>query len=559
MRTLGGGLLMVLALTACSRGHARTLSLDAGDAPAAASPCGAALGAPQFDPADPGPSPTPASDRGMVVELDAEPATLLPLVRPDWLSWTIEGHVVLESLVRVDARTGLLTGELAESWDVDASRRRWTFHLRPGVRWHDGQPFSAEDVLFTFDRLLDPTVGAPDRAVFAGARLAKVGTRDVEVTLRAPLANAELDFDRILILPRHRFPRGDLSRSTDATAPVGTGPMSFLSWVRGREIALGRSPTYWGPPAPTPRLTFRFMASPPAVLAAIEHGDLDVVPRAPVELAEQVESRPALAASYEVVRAGGFDYTAWIHNVTSPKLQDPRVRRALGLAIPRAQLRSEVERCGVQLALGPLPPGHEALIGIDPQRFDLGEAARLLTEAGVVDKNGDGVRDFAGQPFRLTLIYPSSSRQQERAATVIADELRRVGVDLELAPMEWAEFLRRLEVHDFELASIEWSIDANPDLYTLFHSTQVAGGLNYGGYADKEVDAWLEELRSEPRQERRNELFHALVARLRRDEPYTFLFSPILQAVVRRGTLGIAPTPLGWQPRSWGWRPALDK
>ena len=559
MRALGGSLFVLLAAAACSRGHARPAVADAADTSVVVS-CGPPLPASKFDTTSAPPAPIAPSERGMVVELDAEPATLLPLVHPDWLSWTIEGHLVLESLVRVDARTGVLTGELAESWEVDATRTRWTFHTRKGARWHDGTPVSADDVVFTFDRLLDPTVGSPDRALFSGARVGKLVSGDVEVKLRAPLASAEVDFDRVLILPRHRFPRGDLTRAEDASAPVGTGPMRFSSWVRGREIVLVRNPTYWGPPAPTPRLTFRFMSSPPAVLAAIEHGDIDVVPRATVELAEQVEARPALATSYEVVRAGGFDYTAWIHNVTSPKLKDARVRRALGLSLPRAQLRSEVERCGVQLALGPLPPGHEALARIDPPRFDPAEAARLLADAGIVDTNGDGVRDWEGQSFRLTLIYPSSSRQQERAATVIAEELRRLGVDLKLAPVEWAEFLHRLESHDFELASIEWSIDANPDLYTLFHSSQAAGGLDYGGYADKDVDAWLDELRSEPRRERRTELLHAVVGRLRRDEPYTFLFSPIVQAVVRRGARGVTPTALGWQPRAWGWGsgPALD-
>jgi peptide/nickel transport system substrate-binding protein len=556
MRAGRAGLVVLLALAACSRGHARPLVSSASETSVPSS-CGPALPASRFDPSSAPPAPTPPSERPIVVQLDAEPATLLPLVHPDWLSWTIEGHLVLESLVRVDATTGSLVGELAESWEVDPSRTRWTFRLRKGARWHDGAPVSADDVVFTFDRLLDPTVGSPDRAIFAGARVVKTPGGDVEVKLPAPLASAEIDFDRVLVLPRHRFPRGDLTRAEDASAPVGTGPMRFSSWVRGREIVLVRNPTYWGPPSPTPRMTFRFIASPPAVLAAIEHGDVDVVPRATVELAEQVTTRPALAASYEVVRAGGFDYTAWIHNVTSPKLKDARVRRAIGLAIPRSQLRSEVERCGVQLAPGPLPQGHEALAGIEAPRFDPAEAARSLGEAGIADTNGDGVRDWEGQPFRLTLIYPSSSRQQERAATVIADELRRLGVDLKLSPVEWAEFLHRVEAHDFELASIEWSIDANPDLFTLFHSTQVAGGLNYGGYADADVDLWLDELRSEPRRERRTELLHALVARLRRDEPYTFLFSPIVQAVVRRGALRVTPTALGWQPRAWGWGPAL--
>jgi peptide/nickel transport system substrate-binding protein len=494
----------------------------------------------------------------MVVQLDAEPATLFPLLHPDWSSWTIEGHLVLESLVRVDARTGALIGELAESWDVDASRTRWTFHLRRGATWHDGAPFTAEDVLFTFDRLLDPDVGAADRALFAGARVSKVGPLDIEVKLPASLASMELDFDRLLILPRHRFPRGDLSRAEDATAPIGTGPMRFSSWTRGRDLVLERSSTYWGPPAPLSSLTFRFISSRPALLAAVERGEIDVVPRAPAELAERADSDATLARSYAVVRAGGFDYTAWMYNVNSPKLRDSRARRAVGLMIPRAQLRSEVERCSVQLATGPLPPGHEALRGIEPPRFDPAEAARLLDEAGIIDRDGDGVRDQDAVPFQLTLIYPTSSRQQERAATVTADELRRLGVALELEPLEWAQFMRRLETHDFELASIQWSIGAEPDLYPLFHSTQVAGALNYGGYSDPAVDGWLEALRSELQPSRRNELLHELVLRLRRDEPYSFLFSPLVVAVVRRGAIGVTPTPLGWEPRGWGW-PPLDK
>jgi peptide/nickel transport system substrate-binding protein len=554
------GCIVVLLAAACSRGHAHPEG--AIDASPAQPSCGPPLPAPQFDRAGTPLAPTPPSDRPMVVELDAEPATLLPLVHPDWQSWFIEGHLVLESLVRLDPVTGSLVGELAESWQVDPSGTRWTFHVRKGVKWHDGVAATADDVLFTFDRLLDPSVGAPDRAFFAGAHVSRVGPADIEVKLTSASPAAALAFDHVLILPRHRFPRGDLSRSEDASAPVGTGPMRLSSWVRGREIVLVRNASYWGPEAPLPTLTFRFITSRPALLSAIDHGDVDVVPRASVEIAEHAEQDPSLSASYEVVRAGGFDYTAWIQNVDSPKLKDPRVRRAIGLTIPRGQIRSEVERCGVQLATGPLPPGHEALAGVEPPRFDPAEAARLFDEAGVVDKNGDGIRDWAGAPARFTLLYPASSRQQERAATVIADELRRLGVTLELMPVEWAEFLSHVEAHDFELAAIEWSIDGEPDLYPLFHSSQAGGGLNYGSYASQEVDGWLDQLRTDMPRENRTEILHRIVLRLRGDEAYTFLFSPLQQAVVKRGALGVVPTALGWQPRSWGWRagqPALDK
>ncbi len=490
----------------------------------------------------------------MVVHLDAEPPTLLPLVRPDWMSWTIVGHLVMESLLRVDPRTGALLPELAESWDVDDAHVRWVFHLRHGVSWHDGEPFTADDVVFTFERLLDPDVGAADRALFSGTRVNKLGPYEVEVKLRAPLAAAPLDFDRVLILPRHRFPRGDLLRSSDATEPIGTGPMRFGSWTRGVQIALARNEGYWGPRAPLGSIVFRFMSSRPALAAAIERGELDVVPRAPVELTERIERDPELSRKYDVIRAAGFDYTAWIHNVASPKLSDPRLRRAIGLAIPREALRAEVERCSVAYALGPLPPGHPALAGIEPPRYDPALAARLLDEAGIVDANGDGKRDREGAPFSLTLLYPASSRQQERVATVIADELRHIGLMLELVPLEWAQFLRRLEAHDFEVAAIQWSIDSEPDLFPLLHSTQVAGSLNYGGYADREVDGWLEELRTSLAPDRRNELLHELVVRLRRDEPDTFLFSPLTLALVRRPAYGVLPTALGWEPRAWGWK-----
>jgi peptide/nickel transport system substrate-binding protein len=539
---------------ACSRGHARPSS--DGDAAIEPPPCGCppAPAAARFDPNAARFTAAP-SEKAMTVLLDAEPPSLMPFLRPDWLSWMVIGHLVQESLVRVDARRGVLVPELAEKWEVDETHTRWTFHLRHGVTWHDGVPFTADDVIFTFDRLLDPRVGAPDRVLFSGARVTKIGAFDVEVKLRTPLAAAELDFDRLLILSRHRSPRGDLAHSPDATAPVGTGPMRFGSWTRGARIELARSGAYWGTPAPVASLTFRFPPSHAALLATVDASDFDVVPRATSDMVERVERDQDLRARYSVIRAAGANYTAWIHNVASPKLRDPRVRRAIGLSIPRDVLRCEIERCNVGMAIGPLPPGHPALSGLSAPSFDPKAAAKELDAAGIVDHDADGRRELDGAPLVLRLIYPSSSHDHERSASVVADELRRIGVTLELAPLEWAQFLRQVQNHDFELAAIEWTIDSEPDLFPLFHSTQVAGSLNYGAYASPEVDGWLDELRQERPAARRAELLHEVVTRLRRDEPYTFLFSPLTMAIARRGTRAISPTPLGWEPRAWAWEP----
>ncbi|MEO8797638.1 MAG: ABC transporter substrate-binding protein, partial [Polyangiaceae bacterium] len=240
-----------------------------------------------------------------------------------------------------------------------------------------------------------------------------------------------------------------------------------------------------------------------------------------------------------------------VQDVASPKLADARVRRAIGLAVPRDRLRCEVLACSVSTATGPLPADHPALAGLAPPMYDPLAAARELDAAGVVDHDGDGIREQNGVPFTLKLIVPTTSTDQARIASVVADELRKLGVILEVVPLEWSQFRRALETHSFELAAIEWTIDREPDLFPLFHSTQSAGALNYGGYADAEVDRLLEDQRRGAGDHRAT--LRAVTERIRRDEPYTFLFSPLVVAIVRKGTLNVTPTPLGWQPRAFGW------
>lgn len=532
---------------------------DVGAAAEAACNCPAPPAAPRFTPQASEPAPLAPSARGLVVQLDAEPPTLMPSVHPEWTSWLVVAHLVDESLLRIDPIRGTVVPELAESWDVDATRTHWTFHLRKGVTWHDGVPFDADDVVFTFERLLDPAVGASDRALFVGARAVKTGPNEVELTLAAPLADPEHELDRLLVLPRHRSPRGDLARSPDATAPVGTGPMKFVTWARDQEIQLARNDAYWGPKAPVATLTFRFAeGGPGAAIGPIERGEIDVVPHAAPDLVERVESDAALKAKYDVVRAASPNYTVWIHNTRSPKLSDARVRRAIGLAVPRRSLSCGVEHCDVMIARGPLPDGHPALEGIAPPSYAPKRAAEELDAAGLVDKDHDGRRDGKdGAPFTLRLFYPTTARQQARIASVVAEELRRIGVTLDLVPLEWGQLLQKLESHDFDLAAMEWTIDNDPDLFPLYHSTQLVGALNYGGYADRDVDGWLEQLRAGGAPDAsaspgKTELLHEVVARIRRDEPTTFLFSPMTLAIVRKGARNVVPTPVGWVPRDWG-------
>ncbi|HEX7664403.1 MAG TPA: ABC transporter substrate-binding protein, partial [Polyangiaceae bacterium] len=367
------------------------------------------------------------------------------------------------------------------------------------------------------------------------------------------LASAEVAFDRLSILARHRSPRGDLAESPDATAPIGTGPMKFVAWTRGASIEVARFDKHWAGPSPLPKITFRFPPGFGRVVEELEDGDLDLVPRAPADAVKAVEASTALQAKYDVVRAGGASYTAWVHDVASPKLADAHVRRAIGLAVPRDRLRCEVLACNVSIAKGPLPADHPALADLPIPAYDPAAAARELDAAGVVDHDGDGIREQNGAPFSLKLLVPTTATEQARIASVVADELRKIGVVLEVVPLEWSQLRRALETHTFELAAIEWTIDHEPDLFPLFHSTQSAGSLNYGGYADADVDRLLEDQRKGAPDHVAT--LRAVTEKLRQDEPYTFLFSPLVVAIVKKGAVGARPTPLGWQPRDFGWAP----
>ena len=412
-------------------------------------------------------------------------------------------------------------------------RKKWTFHLRHGVLWHDDVPFTADDVVFTLQRVSDPAVGASDRAIFSGAHAHAVDSETVEITFKAPLASPETAFDRLLILSRHRSPRGDLGMSPDATAPIGTGPLKFVSWMRGAQIDLAIWDHYWGTKSPLEKMTFRFPPTYGNVIGALQEGSVDVVPRRAERrrghdenesCAERKIRRPA-RGRLELHRVGAQRFLE--------KLADPRVRRAIGLAVPRAKLQCEIEACNVAVTLGPLPADHPAMADIAAPHFDLAEAARDLDSAGIVDTDGDGVREMDGQPFTIHLIVPTTSTEQEKIASVVADELRKIGVRFEVLPLEWSQFRRAIELHDFELAAIEWTIDAEPDLFPLFHSTAASGSLNYGGYSNANVDRLLEALRSDTGD--RNEMQHDIVTQIRDDEPYTFLFSPLIVAIVRKG------------------------
>jgi peptide/nickel transport system substrate-binding protein len=471
--------------------------------------------------------PPPAARNVLRVQMEAEPPSLNPLIEHDaWTNW-ICLDAVYEPLVREDPTSGKILPALAASFDAPDDK---TLHfvLRDDVTWHDGKPFSGADVAATFDRLRDPGASSVARSDFVD--LVKIDTSPTEVTLRfskpTPLALQSLA--HLVILPAHLFPSGDLKAQPASRAPVGTGAYRFVEWKPGASITLTRNERYWGPRPPLDGIELDIVRDGEAAFELFRRGQLDLIWRLSSSQRERADREKLRVAEW---RLPTYSLVVW--NLRRPGLGDRRVRQALALLTDRARYL-QVAFSGHALPVtGPYPldsPSYDRTVAGYP--FDPARARKLLDEAGILDRDGDGVRELDGKPFTIAFLLTAGSKSLEPLVTMMQEDFAKSGVKLEVAPTEWGTLLDRLRKHSFDAAGLQWSMQPVQDNYSLFHSSQAERGQNYGGLRDPTVDALLEEIRRTPIGPARVELDHRLHKLISDEQPYLFLGSPEVDSLL---------------------------
>ena len=514
----------------------------------------------------PGSGGTPEPGGRIVVHMDSEPPHLQYMLRPDAWTTRLVGHDVLETLVRIDPRTHELGPELAESWEVSADGKTMTFHLREGVKWHDGRPFSSADVAFTFQRLMDPTVlAAAQRSDFENIDRwetpdPKTFVLHVKWVHFATLPN----LDQLYLLPKHVFARGDFNNHPANRAPVGTGPFRFDHWNAGDEIVLKKNPNYWGRPAYLDEVVYRVVRERPVALEMVKRGEIDLMWRLlPEMVSDQLDEQ--ILSRYHLVQYYPWQTGFWVWNVERPMFRDARVRRALTMLMNRDLVRCSVQRCLTriiaQIFPEDLPSGNPP---VRPLPFDPTGAKRLLDEAGWRDSDGDGVRDKVVDgkkvAFRFTFLATAGSISLQREAAIFQNEFRRAGIEMDIRQVDWAIFSDQMQKHEFDVGALIW-IWQNPaiDLYGIFHSSQRSGGgVNYANYQNAEADRLLEEGRRTLDDDARNAMFRRLSRIIAQDMPYTFTFNNSLSALVSKKIHG-AYTSVGWWQERDMWIPRSER
>ena len=379
--------------------------------------------------------PAWAAKTSLVMGMVLEPPHLDPTAgAPAAIDEVVYANV-FEGLTRI-GRNGEVLPALAESWNVSQDGKTYTFSLREGVRFHDGEALTAEDVKFSLERASATDSLNAQKGLFADIETVEaVDDRTVKVTLKKPNGSFLFNMawgDAVIVDPK--------SADGNKANPVGTGPFVFDKWARGSSLSLKRNDTYWGEPAALETATFRFISDPAAALSAVMAGDVDAFANFPApEAIPQLRTDPR----FEVVIGSTEGETILSTNNAKPPFDDPKVRQAIAHAIDR-QAIIDGAMFGLGTPIGshfaPHHPAYVDLTGTYP--YDPEKAKALLAEAG----HGDGIK------ATLKLPPPSYAR---RGGEILAAQLREVGIDLEIIPVEWGVWVPQVfKDKDYDLTIV---------------------------------------------------------------------------------------------------------
>lgn len=450
----------------------------------------------------------------VVFLIESAPVNLDPRIGTDAQSQYIDG-LIFDSLVRRDAHMDLVP-DLATSWETP-DPVTYIFHLRRGVRFQNGQAFTAADVKYTFDSILSGAVRTPKRGSYSIIR--QVDAPDpwtVIFHLREPYSSFlwDLTAPGIGIVPK---PANPTAAANPAEDPVGTGPFRFVSATPDQNVILERNPDYFGSPPKIDRVIFRIVPDETTRALELRKGSADIALNS---LSPDTVVALERVRAVQVTEEPGSNVAYIAYNCTDPILRHVRVRQALAYATNRPEIIRYLLRGQARIAYDLLPPSDWAYDPAIPH-YDYNPtlADRLLDEAGF-PRGAGGIR------FQLTL-KTSTEEDSRQLGTVLQQQWRKVGVALNLRSLEFGTFYADITSGNFQLYTLRW-LGANDDpdfFYYVFDSREIPpAGANRGRYRNPELDRLLGQARVVSSQQERKELYARAQEIIARDQPYLTLW-----------------------------------
>lgn len=437
---------------------------------------------------------------------------------------------------------------LATSWEVSDDSRKYVFHLRHGVKWHDGKPFTSADVAYSIQTLRQ----VHPRAKTTFANVTDVATPDpytVVITLSkpAPYLIKAFSSSETPIVPKHIYDGTDVLTNPANNAPIGTGPFRFVKWVRGSYIEYVRNDDYWHKGKPwLDRIVVKVINDPAARTVAFEDGSVDLSGDTPVPLSdlERLKGNPKLG-----IEAHGYEFQAGVarieFNLDNPVLRNPKVRQAIASALDREVIRKVIFYGYATPLASPIIPSSPYYDPVPtPYPFNVEHANALLDEAGYPRK-ADGTR------FALTVDPLPIGDLPARTAAYVKSALARVGIAVTVRSQDLPAYLKRIYTDrdfDFSINGMSNLFDPVVGVARLYTTNNFRRGVpftNGSHYSNPEIDRLFSQVAEETDEANRKQLFSQIQRILERDLPDINLVSPQYLTVYSRAVHNHTTSPDG--------------
>jgi peptide/nickel transport system substrate-binding protein len=452
-------------------------------------------------------APTPKLGGTLTIALQKDITTLNPLIATKSTDHVVR-DLMFESLLDIDDQ-GNVQPKLAERWEMSSDGRAYTFYLRKGVRFHNGQEMTAADVKFALDYTINPRNGA-----YGTSKLAFVERGEVvdPYTVRMYLKQPEpaflyqlISIQGFPIVPADSVPDGMEKLST---FPPGTGPFQFAEWQTKQRTVVERFDGYWGHKAYLDRVVFRPIEDSTVRFTALRAGDVDMIDRTPYEWVREIMDGKVRGFAY--AEASTADFRAITFNVAAPPFDNKQLRRALAHGIDKKELLEAAYFGFGKADDQKYPRGHAWYFeGVPFPSYDPDKARAALQAAG-----------YTGQPIPLIL---EQSKEVQAAGAAIQAQLKKVGINVTFEQVDYSQYVERQRRGEYAFKWSGGSFAADPwgtygPDFTC-EADRSKRSENNAGYCDAETDALMERGKTELNVERRKEIFRQILNKLADDLP----------------------------------------
>jgi len=474
----------------------------------------------------------------------ADAKRLLPLLASDSASAEVSGWI-FNGLTKYDKDIKTI-GDLAESWDISPDGLQIIFHLRRNVLWHDGAEFTADDVLFTYNTVIDPKIPTPYSSNFGP--IDKVGVLDkytIKVSYKEPYAPA-LESWGMGILPKHILQGKDITNEYYVRNPIGTGAYKLKEWVTGQKIVLDAFDNYFEGRPKIDKYIVRVIPDTATMFLELKFGGIDFMGLTPPQYKLQAAT-DFFNKYFHKFRYPSFGYTYLGYNLKDTKFSDQRVRQAITHAINKKDIIKGVMLGYGTPCTGPFPPESWAYNpDVKDPEYNPEISRKLFREAGWV-QGQSGLLEKDGRAFEFTVLVNQGNEARMKVAQILKENLKTIGIKMNIKVLEWQAMLHEfIDKKRFEAVIMGWALSRDPDIFDIWHSSKTKEGeFNFISYKNEEVDRLLLEGRRTFDFEKRKKIYHRIHEIFADEQPCTFLYVPDALPVLHKRFKGVEKAPIG--------------